>query len=515
MGEIADAFAETFRDYEVDGVPASGARRPHKDEARALGTAIEQKVRPAVIDEITDATTRAGIVAKTSTTPVQTEVQAAFDGAGDQSALDWTQGQYYLTSAAVIGNDRFSLRGDGPYATLIRFAPTGDAIALQATKGSDPIYALHISGLGFKSTVNTHVLTALYLSDVKGLILEDVVINDGDWPGAGSIGLHYFGRDMAEMRNLRLSCNRPVVFSPNPNYPTLCLDHLHVHSAELISDLSTGKCIDCEDGIVFTNTTFGPGLALVGGKYGLYWNDTTSGIASYGLVIRGLRTEQAADATGWSVYLKSTAQVLNDLLIEGFVLDPGRNGLYFENCKRITLRNGNFTASSGEHLHVVGQAGTVLVLENCFFEPGGTKTLTNMRRVFGLTPQQSSSALSEYEIWVYDDGVYGNRQPELFDNAKILGPYGVDVPHTGGSPQVHSTAIVAPPAGALIELSWSTGGGLVHFATDGTTTILSGSAELNTSGAGTCVQVTNLGSATFGFINKLASDDHFRIRALL
>lgn len=44
MGNIADRFASTYRDFETDGVPASGDHEPIKREIRALGPLIESAV---------------------------------------------------------------------------------------------------------------------------------------------------------------------------------------------------------------------------------------------------------------------------------------------------------------------------------------------------------------------------------------------------------------------------------------------------------------------------------------
>jgi len=41
MGQIADSFVQAFRDYVVNGVPASGRNEPNKSEIRAIGPAIE------------------------------------------------------------------------------------------------------------------------------------------------------------------------------------------------------------------------------------------------------------------------------------------------------------------------------------------------------------------------------------------------------------------------------------------------------------------------------------------
>lgn len=44
MGTITDQFANVYRDYNTDGVPASGAHEPVKSEIRALGAALESAI---------------------------------------------------------------------------------------------------------------------------------------------------------------------------------------------------------------------------------------------------------------------------------------------------------------------------------------------------------------------------------------------------------------------------------------------------------------------------------------
>jgi hypothetical protein len=46
MGAIATGFNTAFRDYLVEGVPASGVNPPDKSEARALGALIEDTFGP-------------------------------------------------------------------------------------------------------------------------------------------------------------------------------------------------------------------------------------------------------------------------------------------------------------------------------------------------------------------------------------------------------------------------------------------------------------------------------------
>lgn len=59
MGEIADRFAEAWRDYTVDGVPGSGAHDPAKGEIRALGDLLDKRLSAAIVGITTVADTAA------------------------------------------------------------------------------------------------------------------------------------------------------------------------------------------------------------------------------------------------------------------------------------------------------------------------------------------------------------------------------------------------------------------------------------------------------------------------
>ena len=44
MGQITEKFSQTFRDYETDGIPATGEHDPVKQEIRAVGALIDQQI---------------------------------------------------------------------------------------------------------------------------------------------------------------------------------------------------------------------------------------------------------------------------------------------------------------------------------------------------------------------------------------------------------------------------------------------------------------------------------------
>lgn len=68
MGEIVDRFAIAFRDFAVDGVPASGPNKPRKVEIKAIGSAIESRIAAAAAG-LRNYATKAALDADTTRPP--------------------------------------------------------------------------------------------------------------------------------------------------------------------------------------------------------------------------------------------------------------------------------------------------------------------------------------------------------------------------------------------------------------------------------------------------------------
>lgn len=127
-----------------------------------------------------------------------------------------------------------------------------------------------------------------------------------------------------------------------------------------------------------SDVTFDGAQAWVGGAGGLYWNDTTSAIASYGLTLKNIRTEQTASASSWAVYLGRN-QSLYGLRIENLYVDPNHKGIYMRNIFGATLDNYTFTGS-GVALDYNG-SNWGLDGRGCFFLAGSTVTIAGQNLV--------------------------------------------------------------------------------------------------------------------------------------
>lgn len=310
------------------------------------------------------------------------------------------RGTKNLTSTFTFTGDRINIKGEGRNVSIVQFNPASADVAFEINKATlGGSFQGSIKSLGFYST-NSVDKTAIKLVNQANYELSDISITVGNWLG-DSIGVQTTGRQSLHLHNCELSCARPIVCSANVTFPTLAVDHFLFEHLELIGTSATRPCIEFGDGVVLSNMTI-RNCAIVGGKDGILWNDTTSTGASYQVAIVGGRSEQGLDATGYSINMGSTAQNLQSISVDGFFFEPNRNGIRLRNAQQISLKNCQFAMTSGTAIDITLVAGSVLVMQNCTFQSGSTITLTNAKRAFTSRLGASQTQRGAFEVWVYD-----------------------------------------------------------------------------------------------------------------
>lgn len=323
---------------------------------------------------------------------------AALDAGGNLSV---PVGTWILTGTATFDGQRLNIHGQGQNTSTISFAPASADVALEYNNpDSGGLYQGSITGLGFTSS-NSVNKTAIRLVNCANVEVSHIGIAGGGWLGTGSIGVETLGRQSLNMHHCEIVCARPLLFTQNTAFTSLNTDHYLVEHCELSSNLSTGASIEFANGVMHTNTTL-RNLALTGGKYGVYWNDTTSVGASYALNIENMRTEQGADATGYSIYLATSGQSLQTLTIRNCVLDSARNGIYLRQARRVILDSVYFNQGVGQTaLDMTFVAGSSLIMINCnLASASATVTLTSARCV----RREQVAGIGFVEEWIYDAG---------------------------------------------------------------------------------------------------------------
>jgi hypothetical protein len=308
-------------------------------------------------------------------------------------------GTWTLSGTASFTGQRMTLRGKGRQVSVISFEPAGADVALEVNEPSaGGSNQGEISGFGFTGGANTQDKTAIRLVNVANYKISQIGISTGAWLG-DSIGLKFEGRQFHHAQDCELACARPVVIGNNLTWPSLSGDHSVLQRMELIGTSATRPVIEFEDGTSFANMTL-RNIAVVGGQHGIYWNDTTSTAAGFNLHIDGGRSEQGLDATAYSLYLASTAQTLQNLLVTNFKFGAERNGVYLRNVQRATFINCSFDSTTGTALNITLVAGSKLTLINCARPLAGAVTLTNARCV----RRENVTGIGFIEEWVYDSG---------------------------------------------------------------------------------------------------------------
>jgi hypothetical protein len=309
------------------------------------------------------------------------------------------RGPTVLERTLLYTGQRLNLRGEGPYASLLRFDPPTPAAAIELNApGPGGQYQSSVTGLGFLSG-NTVAKTAVKLVNVGSVNIERIAISDRHWPGEQSIGIRTAGRELVRIRDCELACARPIVLSPNAQHPTLAADFFQIQSCVLVCTEPGGSCIEAEDGAVLTNMAIRD-TAMVGGANGFRFDDRSSLGASYQLEFQNVRTEQGTDPNGWSFDIRSRQQVQN-ILFQNVRCEPGRNGIRIRSGLQITLLNVEIEQVPGRTaLDIEFVPGTVLTILGGWVQTGGSVRLVNARKVFGVG-EAYGSMIGPVEIWVY------------------------------------------------------------------------------------------------------------------
>lgn len=327
-------------------------------------------------------------------------------------------GTFALTAEFTINSDDTVIVGQGSLSTIISFNPSSTAVCFNFDGGGSSLERVGVIGVGFTSS-NSNNKTAIRFEDGRDFKVSDIVITNGGWAGSGSIGIHTLGRDTLKAKKLHILCARPIVIDGNTNHATLDCDHFHFRDMEIGSTETSGKCIEITNGTHFTNLTIDGYQAWLLGAHGIYWSDSSTTIDSYNVKIAGVRSEQATDATGYSVYLESSAQDLKAISIENCNFDSARNGVYLRKPECISIRDCFFTGSTGRtNLDITFQSRTLLEIENSEISASSTVTLTNAVQVWGTALNSSVESIPKTVTYRFDEGALVSRRVRLADGVR-------------------------------------------------------------------------------------------------
>lgn len=173
MGAIANAFASAFRDFNTDGVAASGAHKPVKSSIRAIGPLAENAANLHLMLDKTGAIDRdlldrakdfvsvmeyipvdhhAGIRNRTISTATDLSGYIA-TALTQEDAVYFPPGLYPWNTARTVYRSVFSIKGAGDGVVDIRVGfASGDVLTIGSTGPGVASY-IHVEGLLFTAGV--------------------------------------------------------------------------------------------------------------------------------------------------------------------------------------------------------------------------------------------------------------------------------------------------------------------------------------------------------------------------
>jgi len=338
------------------------------------------------------------------------EIQAAIDSRTNGGTVYFPQGTYKTTSTLTVDTQFVRLLGDGPRASIIKFAPTANDTCIEFTAGAAMLNHCGMSDMGLFSDDSTYTKVGVEVFDCSMFDMDNVYISGSTvvgstqfWGGADSIGVKTLGRECSSFRNLLIAADRPLCISQNPN-STIDIDHFNFHNLLLFAN--DNPCVEIYDGVNLTQVSFSGYQAWVLGTDGLRWIDSTTAGVSTGLTLENVRVEQGTSTSAYIVRIEHNTALQGVRIVSGQG-GAERNGFKFRKCENVSIDGFYYTGAAGRTALDVD--GTVIGLRfaSCFWQEGSTATITGLDLIQRSPKYPVNSALAPNAVYHPTSGARG------------------------------------------------------------------------------------------------------------
>jgi len=255
--------------------------------------------------------------------------------------INLPKGGYRVTSTINCNRMGIYIKGSTPgwggelnARTCIYFAPaTGGQILFKwwNSVDSSPCWWGGLSGIHILGD-NVQVNTAIDLNDISEMKFEDITIRK--WPGTG---IYLKGREISKFHRIKIEAGTPLRIGLNPVIPGAidcdAMDFQDLHLCCTSHD-AISACITFDTGVAVFSTQFSGHIGMLGGNYGVYWNDTTSKAISSHVRFSNMKFEPAGQSwNGWMLYIRHNYGLRN-LVIDHCSEDSVHRGggIYLRGC---------------------------------------------------------------------------------------------------------------------------------------------------------------------------------------
>ena len=221
-------------------------------------------------------------------------------------------GSYKFVSPHVFSGSHIQIVCAGPQVTRLIFAPTVSGVMF--TFGPGTVLEVHdgVQNCGIQSSDTTYVKTAIKTRYVENFYFTGNNIYPWNDSTHASIGLVAQGLDFYHILDNTIMADQPISIQQSSNHAGngIDIDQSSFTNLYMVADTSQ-PCVSVATGVNLSNVIFGGVQSWVLCGTGFKWIDTTSTIASYGLRIENVRTEQNTDSSGWGIDIEHNAQLQN------------------------------------------------------------------------------------------------------------------------------------------------------------------------------------------------------------
>ena len=337
-------------------------------------------------------------------------------------------GTFNCQTTIHVNRHRVKLLGDGMYATQLTFNPT-TPMALFKFEHPDKsvivqcaIRDLSLLAGGAFEDKNRVQKTGIQIVDADIVEIRNIAIHN--WGGNQSIGLHVQGRELVFVENITILADQPILIDKNPGLDWISIDHSTFRNTYLLPMNPEGASVTIASGVALHNVVFDGTNAWVGGKYGLYWDDTETKGVSINLSVKNVRMENGDTHGGEMIHISHNYNLMNLILENIYGCGGGVGGIFLRKCTSATLQNIFYTPVRGNAPEGytptaldIDESSSNIAFINTFWNGGLVKT-GKLIKTFGTNSNPVRHDNRLIEVYDRPDNAQGATRSNLETDAR-------------------------------------------------------------------------------------------------
>ena len=239
-----------------------------------------------------------GDLSADTTAAIQSAIDSRVpDGNNNSGSIVKLSGKYLVNGTIYIKYNGVKIYGTNIHTSQLKFNPSfgtpgnrAKLISIQAAKPANLIQQIVLKDFGIMATYpSTYSKQAISISDGSYITIENVSTPDWSWTTASgtpvkNVFFVFAGRDQHTISRCNVTADMPVYITKNRNTSLYQFDVMHFHDLSLHTWDPNEYAITFDSGVNITQWIMDGRSIALGGKGGIYFNDTKSGTATSGQI---------------------------------------------------------------------------------------------------------------------------------------------------------------------------------------------------------------------------------------